>query len=99
MALDLKALALSVNNFLGQPNLLRIFSWMKSMITLLVAFRVGMASTHFVKKSVAVSIHLCYPEEERLISPIKSRPHFWKGAFTTMGFKGKDISFCLPANF
>ena len=99
MALDLKALALSVNKFLGQPNLLGILSLMKLMISLSVAFSVGMASTHFVKKSVAVSIHLCYPEEVGLISPIKSRPHCWKGAFTTMGFKGKDTSFCFPTNF
>jgi len=54
IALDLNALALSVINLCGQPNLLKILSSINSIITLSVAFLVGMASTHFVKKYVAV---------------------------------------------
>ena len=75
IALDLKDLALIVSNFFGQPNLLRIFSLIKLIITLSVAFLVGMASTHLVKKSVAIIIHLCYPEDAGFISPMKSKPH------------------------
>ena len=49
-----------------------------------------------VKKSVAVRIHLCYPEEDGFISSMKSIPHCWKGASTCMGFKGNGNSFLLP---
>ena len=69
------------------------------MITLSVAFLVGMDSTHLVKKSVAVKIHLCCPEEEAFISPMKSKPHCLKRAFTAIGIKGNDNNFCLPVNF
>ena len=46
---DLKALALSVVILAGIPNLVIILSSRKSIITLSVAFLVGMDSTHLVK--------------------------------------------------
>jgi hypothetical protein len=49
MELDLKSYALTVTSFLGQPNLEKIYPSRKSMITLSVAFQVGIASIHFVK--------------------------------------------------
>ena len=70
-----KAYALSVISLLGNPNLDKIWLKTKSIITLSVAYLVGMASTHLVKKYVVFKIHLCYPEEIRFISPIKSKPH------------------------
>ena len=53
---DLKALALSVVILAGILNLVIILSSRKSIITLSVAFLVGMASTHLVKKSVAINM-------------------------------------------
>ena len=46
---DIKALALSVVILAGILNLVIILSSRKSIITLSVAFLVGMASTHLVK--------------------------------------------------
>ena len=71
-----KACALYVISFLGHPNLDKICDNKKSIITISIPYLVGMASTHLVKKFVAVSIHLCFPEEIGLISPIKSQPHY-----------------------
>ena len=68
------------------------------MITVSVACLVGTASTHLVKKSVVVSIHLCCPEETGLISPIKSSPHCWNGASTEIGASGRGFSFLFPSN-
>ena len=63
-----------------------------------MAFLMGIACTHLVKNSVAVKIQLCFPKEDGFISPIKCRPHCWKGALTAIGFKGNDNNFCLPTN-
>ena len=49
--MDLKAGALSLTRFLGQPNLLRILSRRKMMITLFVALHLRNASTHWQLKS------------------------------------------------
>ena len=63
------------------------------MITLSVAFLMGIASTHLVKKSVAVKIHLCFPEEDGFISPMKYKPHCLKGALIAIDFKGNATTF------
>jgi len=34
---------------------------------------------------MAVNIHLCCAEDDGWISPIKSRPHCWKGAEIKIG--------------
>ena len=62
------------------------------MITLSMAFLVGIA-THLVKKSVAVKIHLFFPEEDGFISPMKSKPHYLKGELTAIDFKGNATTF------
>jgi hypothetical protein len=49
IAIDLKACALFVIIFLEQPNLAKIFSSKIFITTEFVAFRVGIASTHFEK--------------------------------------------------
>ena len=59
MDLDLNVGSLLVTNFLGDRNLLKIFSCKKFMITSFVALFVGIASSHLVNKSLAVKIHLC----------------------------------------
>ena len=43
-------------------------------MTLSISLLVGISSTHLVKKSVVVKIHLCFPLEGGLISPTKSKP-------------------------
>jgi len=48
-ASDLKACALFVTNLLGHPNLEQMLSRTKFMMTLSVAFLVGITSIHFVK--------------------------------------------------
>jgi hypothetical protein len=93
----LKEAVLSVTILFGQSNLV-MRSSRNPMITLWEALLVGIASIHLVKKSVAVRIHLCFPLEVGWISPIKSRPHCWKGLETTIGFKGRDLSYCFPEN-
>jgi hypothetical protein len=47
--MDLKAWALSMTIFQGQPNLDKMFSSKKLITTASVVFRVGMASTYLVK--------------------------------------------------
>jgi hypothetical protein len=89
--------ALSVTIFLGQSNLV-MRSSRNPIITLWEALLVGIALIHLVKKYVVVRIHLCCPLEAGWISPIKSRPHYWKGPETTIGFKGRDLSYSFPEN-
>ena len=47
--MDLKAWALSVTIFQGQPNLYKMFSSKKLITTESIAFHVGITSTHLVK--------------------------------------------------
>jgi hypothetical protein len=59
IAMDLKAWALSVIIFRGQPNVDKMFSSKKLITTESIAFHVRMVSTHLVKLFVEVRIHLC----------------------------------------
>jgi hypothetical protein len=49
IAIDLNACAFSVTIFQGQLNLDKIFSFRKLNTTVLVAFLMGLTSTHLVK--------------------------------------------------
>lgn len=66
-----------------------------------MALRIGIASTHLVKYSVAISIHM-YPWEGGLTGPTKSSPQVWKGHGMTMlckpgGWNGSN--WLAPGNY
>jgi hypothetical protein len=46
---------------------------------------------------VVVSTHLCYAEDGRFISPIKSKPHCMKGASNEINLSGRGCNFLLPS--
>ena len=58
MSLFIEGVPLSLLNLLGIPNLVMICSLTKFGTAALEAFFKGMASTHFVKYSVAAKIHM-----------------------------------------
>ena len=68
---------LSLISLLGIPNLVMLCSQMKFAIAAPVIFFKGIASTHFVKYSVAARIHI-WPLEGGFIGPIRSSPQVWK---------------------
>jgi hypothetical protein len=94
----LKALALSVVILNGTPNLAKILSSKNSLTIVYVVIFEVIASTHPVKQSMVVRIHLNPSLIFSLNSPMKSRPHYWKGASTTTDCKGKDMRCCFPVN-
>ena len=58
MSLFMNEVPLSLISLLGIPNLVMMCSQMKFATAALVAFFKGIASTHFVKYSVATRIHI-----------------------------------------
>ena len=73
-----KGMPLLVTILWGMPNLQIICSRMKFATIGPVVFFREMASTHFVKYSVATSIQI-WPLDGGLIGPIKSSPQVWNG--------------------
>ena len=55
-----------------------ICSQMKLATAAPVALQSGMASTHFVKYSIAANIKM-YPLDDGLMGPMRSSPQVWKG--------------------
>ena len=58
MSLFIKGVPLSLINLLGIPNLVMIYPLTKLATATPMAFFRGIASTHFVKYSVAAKIHM-----------------------------------------
>ena len=77
-----KGVPLSVTILWGIPNMHIICSQMKFVTIGPVAFFREMASTHFVKYSVATSIQI-WLLDGGLIGPIKSSPQVWNGQGVT----------------
>ena len=73
MSLFINRVPLSLISLLGIPNRVMMYSRMKFATVALVAFFKGMASTHFVKYSVAAKIHI-WPLEGGFMGPIRSTP-------------------------
>ena len=78
MSLSINGIPLSLISLLGILNRVMMCSRMKFTTTALVAFFKGMASTHFVKYSVAARIHM-RPLKGGFMGPIRSSPQVWKG--------------------
>ena len=49
----------------------------------------GIASTHFVKYSIAAMMYLCPFAEEGVILPTRSNPHIENGNGDVMGFNSR----------
>ena len=77
MSLFMNRVPLSLISLLGIPNLVMLCSQMKFAIAAPVTFFKGIASTHFVKYSVAARIHI-WPLEGGFIGLIRSSPQVWK---------------------
>lgn len=58
---------------------------MNSAIRVPVVEIMGIASTHFVKYSVAVMMNLCPPEDVGVICPIRSNAHLENGQSDCIG--------------
>ena len=65
------------------PNRVMMCSRLKFETAAPMAFFKGIASTHFVKYSVATRIHM-WPLKGGFIGPMRSSPQVWKGYSVVM---------------
>jgi len=86
VSLPLKLGLLSVINLCGTPNLVMMLSTKKAKILSCVTDFIGITSTHFAVKFVAIMMSLCPSLECGLISPIKSMPQVTNSHGETMEF-------------
>jgi hypothetical protein len=82
-SLFMNGVPLSLMSLYGMPKRVIMCSRIKFATAALVAFRSGMASTYFVKYSVATRIQM-YPLEAGLMGTIRSSPQVWNGQGVAM---------------
>ena len=97
MSLFTNGVLLSLINLLVILNWVMMCSRMKLETVAPVAFFKGMASTYFVKCSIAATIHM-WPLEGGLIGPIRSRPQVWKGHGVVISYSDKCVWNLLALN-